>query len=66
MLDYIQTGCLLSGCAGAASVHQVSQQVGYSDVDMGRSWRVSIELPFFFTLICGYIFDSRLFELVFV
>lgn len=59
MLDYVQIRCLLSRCTGATSVHQVSQQIGHGNVDMGRSWRVSIESLFF-------LYISSFFLLIFI
>jgi len=63
MLDHVQIGRLLSWCSGATSMHQVSQQIGHGNVDMGRSWRVSMKnsFPFFYFLFYLFIFCDALF-----
>jgi len=60
MLDHVQIGRLLSRCTGTTSVHQVSQQIGHGNVDMGRSWRVSIKssFPFSFSILFIYLCDA--------
>lgn len=59
VLDYVQIRCFLSRCTGATRVHQVSQQIGHGNVDMGGSWRVSIGSPsssFFLLIFYTFIF----------
>lgn len=66
MLDYVQIRRLLSRCTGATSMHQISQQIGHGNVDMGRSWGVSIEshLSLFFNYLFVVICFIRCFTSV--
>lgn len=55
VFDYIQKWSILSGRTSATCLHTLSKRIGHGDMDMGRTWRVSV------TTYISYIVDPLLF-----